>query len=145
MDASKEFMKESGITAKISFKESPVHTVILLKDKLEKFTGMKGEEVTGIKYLVRENGEDKTILTTSMSLVQKLSEFDSGDEVKITYKSIKVGGEFKNTYDVELVKKGVVKVTGNTATETNGAGEELSVEIPELTKEEEDLVDEIPF
>jgi hypothetical protein len=133
MNASKQFLKDEGITSKISFKDNPVHTVILLKDKLEKFTGMKGEEVTGIKYLVREDGEDKTILTTSISLVQKLSEYDSGDELKITYKSIKVGGEFKNTYDVELVKKGAVKVSDKEETKE------------EMTKEEEELVEEIPF
>ncbi len=83
MDASKDYMKKNGIGARISFNDGSAHTVKLLKDKEDMIPDGKGGNVTGMKYLVEENGEQKTIFTGSVGLIAKLSECNEGDVVTI--------------------------------------------------------------
>lgn len=127
MEASKEFLKDKNILGRISFKESPVHTVVLEKDKIDTITGTDGNEVTGVQYLVKEDGEVKTFFTSSVSLVQKLSEYKAGDMVRITMKSVKGTDGFRTAYEVAPVD----------------TGDDL--EKPEEEKSEEELIEEIPF
>ena len=88
MQNSKQWMKESGCGNKISFKDGSAHTVKLLKDKVDSIPDGRGGTINGMKYLVEENGEQKTIFTGSVGLISKLVECEEGDVVNIQMKSI---------------------------------------------------------
>lgn len=83
MQASKEWMKEGGYGDRISFNDLSAHTVKLLKDKEDTIPDGKGGEVKGMKYLVEEDGAEKTIFTGSVGLVSKLADCEEGDVVTI--------------------------------------------------------------
>lgn len=86
MDASKKWMEEGGYSNRISFKDNLAHTVKLLKDKVDTIPDGHGGSVKGMKYLVEENGEQKTIFTGSVGLVSKLALCAPGDVVIIQMK-----------------------------------------------------------
>ncbi len=86
MDASKEYMKKNGIGARISFADGSAHTVKLLRDKVDTIPDGKGGNIEGMKYLVEENGEQKTIFTGSVGLISKLAECKPLDLVTIQMK-----------------------------------------------------------
>lgn len=86
MDASKNWMKESGLSSRISFNDGSIHTVKLIKDKEETIPDGKGGSIKGMKYLVEEHGEQKTIFTGSIGLISKLSVCEAGDTVTIQMK-----------------------------------------------------------
>jgi len=118
MESSKLYLKEKGIVPSISFKESPIHTVKLLKDKADKITGNDGKIVEGIRYLVEEKGEKKNFFTSSDSLIQKLSGIKEGEEVTIEMKSKKTETGFISFYEV---KKSEEKI--------NASEEEIDLEV----------------
>ena len=68
MDASKKYMEKNGFGDRISFNDLSAHTVKLLKEKEDTIPDGKGGTVSGIKYLVEENGKQKTIFTGSIGL-----------------------------------------------------------------------------
>jgi len=112
MQNSKEYMKQNGIGARISFADGAEHTVKLLKDKQDSIPDGKGGTVTGMKYLVEENGEQKTIFTGSVGLIGKLSECNPNDVVSIQmykannksyYRVSKDGAEVKAEDEDETV------------------------------------------
>ena len=104
MQGSKEFLKTHEILPKISFKDGKAHTVKLIQDKVDKIKDADGTEVEGVKYKVVEAGEVKTIFTSSVGLIQKLSEYAENSEVVIQMKSKKgEDGKWKSYYDVRLV------------------------------------------
>ena len=86
MEASKQWMKEGGYGNRISFNDGSAHTVKLIKDKVDTIPDGKGGTVKGMKYLVEENGEQKTIFTGSVGLVSKLAILESGEVVTIQMK-----------------------------------------------------------
>lgn len=100
MQSSKDFLKNKGIMTRISFKESPVHTVKLLSDSIESIKDEKGEEVEGVKYLVEENGEKKSFFTSSVGLMQRLAEYKEGSTVTIEMKSKKKDGKWISYFEV---------------------------------------------
>lgn len=101
MDAAKQYLKDNNIVPKISFKDKQAHTVELVKDKMETITDRDGKEIEGVSFLVTEDGEPKKIFTTSISLIQKLSECKKGDVVTIQMKSRKDdSGGYKSYYEV---------------------------------------------
>ena len=73
MDNSKKYMAENGIGSRISFADGTAHTVKLLKDKEDSIPDGKGGTVKGMKYLVEEGKEQKTIFTGSVGLIAKLA------------------------------------------------------------------------
>lgn len=101
MQASKEYMKTNQIVPFISFKDGSAHTVKLIKDKVDSIKdGNNGGMVQGVKFLVEENGEKKSFFTSSVGLIQKLSDFSEGDVVTIKMVSKKVNGEFRSSFVV---------------------------------------------
>lgn len=82
MDASKNWVKNNGGN-RISFNDGSAHTVKLLKDKEDTIPDGKGGKVSGMKYLVEEDGEQKTIFTGSIGLISKLAACNTGDTVTI--------------------------------------------------------------
>lgn len=88
MDASKAYMEKNGIGARISFQDGAAHTVKLIKDKEDSIPDATspGGRKSGMKYLVEENGEQKTIFSGSVGLIAKLSECNEGDVVTIQMK-----------------------------------------------------------
>lgn len=85
MEASKKYTKENG-GLRISFSDGSAHTVKLIKDKLDNIPDGKGGTISGMKYLVEEDGEQKTIFTGSIGLVSKLAACNEGDVVTIQMK-----------------------------------------------------------
>ena len=85
MEASKQYTKENG-GMRISFNDGLAHTVKLIKDKLDTIPDGKGGTVSGMKYLVEEEGDQKTIFTGSIGLVSKLASCNEGDIVTIQMK-----------------------------------------------------------
>jgi len=103
MNNSKQFLKEYNIIPTISFKTSPKHKVILLKDEMAELTNEKGEIVKGIRYFVRENEEEKTIFTSSNSLIQQLADISENTEIIIELKSRKTPDGWRSYYVVSKV------------------------------------------
>ena len=87
MENSKQFLKEQNIRPKISFKEGPKRVVELMKDKTKTINTPQGDK-DGVEYLVKEQGEEKTFFTGSVSLIQKLAEYNEGNTVEIEMKSV---------------------------------------------------------
>lgn len=103
MEASKKYLASNKIIPFISFKSQPEHTVKLIDDKEDSIMTQEGKQ-DGMKYLVEEDGTQKSFFTTSISLVQQLANFNKGDEVTIKLGSKKVDGQFRSSYTVR--KKG---------------------------------------
>ena len=81
-------MEKNGIGARISFQDGAAHTVKLIKDKEDSIPDptSPGGRKSGMKYLVEEDGEQKTIFSGSVGLIAKLSECNEGDVVTIQMK-----------------------------------------------------------
>ena len=93
MQASKEFLKNNNIRPRISFKDGEPRTATLIKDEPDSFFDEQTKKtVNGVRYLVKEKGEEKTFFTGSIGLIQKLSEFNAGDEVVIQMKRVQEDG-----------------------------------------------------
>ncbi len=136
MDASKQFLKDNDITARISFKGTGPHTITLAKDKADTLIGTDGKEVNGVQYLVKEDGEPKTFFTSSIPLVQKLAEYKPGDTVTVEMKSVKgTDGGFKSTFVVSGAKE------DDTPEFSKKEKEEKKSDTPE----EEIDIEDIPF
>ena len=111
MQNSEKYMKDNNILARISFNDLQAHTVKLLKDKEDSIPDGKGGQITGMKYLVEENGESKSIFTGSISLISKLAMCKEGDTVTIKmgkqnnksfYTVVKEGAEIRNPETADL-------------------------------------------
>lgn len=101
MNNSKDFLKKYNIVPFISFKETPKRNVKLMSDEISTLKGTDGNPVEGVKYVVEEEGSKKSFFTSSISLIQKLSEFNPGDEVTIEMKSRKGNdGKWKSYFVV---------------------------------------------
>ena len=104
MENSKKFLKDHDILPRISFNDGKEHTVQIKQDKLETITDSQGKETEGVKYKVIEDGEIKTIFTSSVALISKLSVVEPDTVVKIKQKKYKDGsGQIKTTYEVSNV------------------------------------------
>jgi len=86
MEESKKWMKEGGYGNRISFKDNLAHTVKLIKDKVDTIPDGHGGTIKGMKYLVEEDQEQKTIFTGSVGLISKLALCEAGDVVVIQMK-----------------------------------------------------------
>lgn len=87
MEASQKYMKDNGILNRISFADGAAHKVKLLKDKVDSIPGgPNGTQVEGMKYLVEENGEQKSFFSGSVGLIAKLAVCEVGDVVTIQMK-----------------------------------------------------------
>ena len=102
MENSKKYLEENGYDDRISFNDGKAHTVKLLKDKEGTIPDGKGGTVKGMKYLVEEDGKQKSFFTGSLGLVSKLAMCSDNDVVTIKmgkannksyYTVIKQGGE----------------------------------------------------
>ena len=120
MDVSKQFLRDSNWVPRISFKKTPVATVKLLDEKVDKI--MTDDcETQGVKYLVEENGDKKTFFTASLPLIQALSEYSKGDIVTIRMKSVKGrDGTFRSQF---IVTKGILD--GQVEEEANDSEPEI--------------------
>jgi hypothetical protein len=110
MQNSQNYMKSNGIMSRISFNDGQAHTVKLLKDKEDTIPDGHGNTIKGMKYLVEENGEEKSFFTGSIGLVSKLAMCEEGDVVTIKmgkannksfYTVTKAGGEEIKNPEVE--------------------------------------------
>ena len=104
MEKSKQFLKDHDILPRVSFEKGKPRTLQIIDDRPEEITDKDGKKVEGMKYKVTENGEPKTIFTSSIALISKLAEIDPGTMVEITQKGYKQDGEWRTTY--EVVQKG---------------------------------------
>src|SRR3990167_5712359 len=100
MDASKTFLKTNKIIPFLSFKKEPKHTFKLLKDKVDTMTvKQSGTVKNGVSYLVEKDGQAYKFFTSSIGLIQNLSEFGPGDEVTVEMKSRKAeDGTWRSYY-----------------------------------------------
>lgn len=107
MDASKNYMKENGILDRISFNDGAAHTVKLIKDKQDSIPDQasQGGRKEGMKYLVEEDGEQKSFFTGSIGLISKLAKCEEGDVVTIQMKKANNKSYFVVTKDGEEVKE----------------------------------------
>lgn len=104
MQESKEYLKDNNIVPRISFKKDPKHQLKLISDKKDSIQDENGLVVEGMKYEVEENGEKKTFFTTSVGLIQELSQRNEGDVVVIEMKSKKGNNGFITYFEVTDVK-----------------------------------------
>lgn len=102
MENTKQYLKDRDILPRISFKDKQPHTVELVKDKIDTITDQQGNQKEGIKFLVKEDGVIKSFFTTSVGLLQQLSDKKKGDVVTVEMKSKKDdSGEYKSYYTVD--------------------------------------------
>ncbi len=129
MEASKQFLKDNNISQFISFQDGLPHTVKLMKDKVDSMPdrfGENGGKIQGMKYLVQEGGEQKTFFTTSIGLISKLAEFESGSVVTIQMKKKKVNGQPQSYF---LVSEGTaISDTDEAEEDVIGDDEEVPVD-----------------
>lgn len=106
MDASKNFLKTNKIIPFLSFKKEPKHTFKLVKDKADTMKDRESGTIkNGISYLVEKNGEQYKFFTSSIGLIQSLSEFNTNDEVIVEMKSRKAeDGSWRSFYEVKKVR-----------------------------------------
>lgn len=100
MENSKKFLKKHSIFPKISFKDKKPHTVELVKDKIETI-GTESGEKEGVRYLVKEDGEMRSFLTCSASLISTLANYQPGDVVIIQLMSKNLNGKLISVYQIE--------------------------------------------
>lgn len=110
MENSKQWLKDNHILPKVQFEPNKPRTVQIIQDKREQFQNARGEQVDGIKYKVMEDGEVKTILTTSKALISKLAEVEPESFVRITQKIVNMGSGPIKTYEVVEVSEGGEKI-----------------------------------
>jgi len=139
MEETKKWLKKNYVP-RISFNDGVPHIITILKEKEEEFTDKKGEQVNGIKYLVKEDGIAKSVFTTSFALLQRLAEVPLGSKVKVLQKRISVNGNPQTTYQAWLID-------GDTEEEI--IPDESNDDIPTIEEGEEPIQDEndeeIPF
>jgi len=120
----KGFLKDKGIEQKISFKDGKAHEVELITcEKLTITDPNSGNDIEGISWKVKENGEEKSFFTTSISLINSLSGYSKGSNVRIKLAKKNTDEGFRSFYQV------------------NGIGKNIDEE----EKEEEIDVDSIPI
>lgn len=102
MQGAKDYLKNSDIMQRISFKDGSAHTVKMIKSKVDKIRTEDGE-VEGVKFLVEEDGENKSFFTQSIGLIQKLADVEEGETVTIKMASKKINGQFRSAF---VVSKG---------------------------------------
>lgn len=86
MQASKNYLKENGYNDRISFSDGAAHKVKVLKEKEDTIPDGHGGTVKGMKYLVEEDGVQKTFFTGSLGLISKMADLVEGDVVTIQMK-----------------------------------------------------------
>lgn len=105
MKASEAYMKDNGFNDRISFNDLSAHTVKLLQDKEDSIPDGKGGTVKGMKYLVEEDGVQKTIFTGSIGLISKLAKCNENDVVTIKMGKANNKSFYTVTKDGEEVKE----------------------------------------
>lgn len=103
MKGAKSFMEKQDIIPFISFKVNEPRHLILIDSKEDKIKDKRsGNMVDGVKFLVTEDGDQKSFFTTSFVLIQKLSEIDENSKVTVMQVKYKADdGDFKTSYEVE--------------------------------------------
>ena len=100
MKNSQQYLKDKGVVSRISFKKEPKHVVKLMADEKDSIQDDSGVTIEGVKYTVEENGEQKTFFTSSVGLIQALSEKNEGETVTIEMKSKKGLNGFVTYFEV---------------------------------------------
>jgi len=150
MKGAKDFLKENDIVPRISFNDTPTHTVKLLASKPDEIDDGKGSKVTGLKVLVEEDGEKRSFFTSSVMLITKLGELEEGAVVTISLK------KRNNKSIFEITEEGMTPRSAKANKDSgNLPDEETSVQMDSSPKkkpvnsfkEEEDEIDpeDIPF
>lgn len=99
-----KYLEERGVKPKISFTDKQKHRVKLLGCEKRTITDQQGKEVPGMVWNVIEDSQEKSFFTSSIGLVNQLSQYDEGDVVDIQMKSRKdEQGNFKSYYQVSGV------------------------------------------
>ena len=101
MQNSKDFIKTHKILGRISFKDGLVHKVKLLQDKEIKIETENQGVVDGIRFLVEEDGEQKTFQTASPYLIRDLAEISENEIVVIQLKRKKTEQGFRSYFEVK--------------------------------------------
>lgn len=102
------YSRYSNRFPRLSFQESPSFPALkLLAAKEVKFTDKNGKQKEGISVLVKNLNDESyyQFLTTSLSLLEKLSHFEEGTILSIEMKKIKTPTSFKSFYEVNPIKK----------------------------------------
>jgi len=97
-----DYLQEKGFLPRISFKKSPVHTVTIISKERRtiKDPNTPGEEVDGIAIKVEEEGEEREIFTSSVSLLQQLADVKDGETVTIKMIKRKTDKGYRTSYEV---------------------------------------------
>ena len=108
MQTSKDFIREQGWLSRISFKTTPRVMVKLISDEKRTIIDNTGKEVKGIAIKVEQDGEEKEIFTSSISLISQLADYEPGSVVVIEMKSTKTNQGYRTSFKVLSVKDGEV-------------------------------------
>jgi hypothetical protein len=86
MNAAQEYVKDHAQFPRVELKDLKDHILELQNCKADTIEDKNTKkDIEGVKFLVKENGELKTIFTTSVVLIQKLADLvDSKSTVRVT-------------------------------------------------------------
>ena len=103
----KEFLKQQQYIRKLRIEPKKAYVLVLGSIKEVDVTDDEGNPKPALKLIVRDraDGEVKAWTTSSMNTLDKLADLEVGGVFKLTQKSIKMGGEWIKTYDVEIIGK----------------------------------------
>jgi len=107
MKAAKNYMDKRGGQI-ISFQDGEPHTVKLVDAEEDTVPAQNSdEEVEGVRFKVKEDGEDKNFFTASFKLISELAGREPGEVVTIQMKKTKNDdGEWRSIYQIEEESSG---------------------------------------
>ena len=129
---SNDFLKARGFKPRIKFSDRQEHKFEFLSGAMDSVDfGSGGGDETVMRYLVKEDGEEKEITTTSLSLVQALADAEAGDLYSVKLVSKNVNGKMISTFDVKQISgnPGTAENSGDPGPqEPQGAEDEINIE-----------------
>lgn len=142
MEAAKKYLEKHESYDRVNLKDGLEHTLELINAKIDNIKDKNTQkDIEGVKFLVKEGEELKTIFTTSVALIQKLADIEPKTIITIT--QVKYFGN----NDKELTGYNVTKFVGDKFEKVGEDVEEKSeLETIQVGSEEDDIsIKDIPF
>lgn len=137
--ASKEYLKAHAQFERVELKDGTEHELEFINDKIDTIEDKNTKkEIEGVKYLFKEGGDLKTVFTTSRVLIEKMSDIETNDKVKI--QQVK----YQGNNGQELTTYNVSKLEGKKWITVGEVKEIETEELPTINGDEMPIVEDDP-
>ncbi len=126
MQQARDFLKDKNIRPRLSLKDGKRHTIKILNAKADKLKNPDGSISEGLKLLIEEDGEMKTLFTSSIQFISVLSEMELGETIEIEMKKRLTDGGYKTYFDIKRLS------------DSGDSSEEMDIPIINPDEEEEE-------